>query len=155
MKKIVYPKYEPAFRPFSNPLLHIVNLLRIFPKREYFLINAMPKSGSTYLYNLLTKLLGVKKLHLKNQWYRATEQDLYIPALLDARIRETLSRHHFKATDLNIDLMIKFDIKPIILVRNIFDVIVSFKDNLEKGLKETGNCPWGYTHTGYVNESFL
>ena len=155
MKRVQYPKYKWTFRPFSGPLLFFEKMLSIFPKKDYYLINALPHSGSSYLYNLLTKLTKALKLDLKNRRYRATEQDLYIPALLDARIRTTLTRHHFKATDQNVDLMRIFKIKPIILVRNIFDLVPSFRDIQEKVLNETESTPWGSTFTGYVNESFL
>lgn len=144
---------------------------------QFLLVNGLPKSGSSYLYNLLNKLTGAKKVFLANPLYRSNEQDLFLPSLIDAASEETVSRHHFRATDQNIGLLNNFNIKPLILTRNIYDVIVSFAENQFQGISKVckegesthfefnnrysgldipkNKLGFSYSILGYYDESFI
>jgi len=121
----------------------------------YYLINALPKCGSSYLYNLLSYVLDVKKTFISNPSFRTNEQDLYLPSLLDAYTVSTLSRQHFRATDQNIEYLKRFSITPVMLVRNIFDIVVSWRDNQVNGIILQNEPMYSYSVLGYYDKSFL
>lgn len=129
--------------------------LALNPENAFYVINSLPKCASSYLFNLLEKVLVCKKRYLSNQDFRTNEQDLYLPSLLDACHDISLSRHHFRATDQNIEYIERFNIKPIILVRNIFDIVVSFRDNQVNGIREKEEIEYSYSILGYFDESYL
>nr|WP_203293154.1 hypothetical protein [Luteirhabdus pelagi] len=75
------------------------------------------------------------KIPIKNlifSHYR--EQDLYEPKITEINDTLILSKHHTLATNPNIELFVKYQIKPIILIRNIPDVIISLRDHIAKTL---------------------
>jgi len=96
------------------------------------LIACFPKSGSTLLKSLLCKATGFAE-----QWlaytYQENEQDLYRPHLLHGARQNAVIQQHCLATAANIHLMQAFGIRPIILVRNIYDVLLSWKEFLDGG----------------------
>ncbi len=89
----------------------------------------MPKSGSTFLANALAQVTGYSQVQLCFG-YERHEQDLYLPKVVDACRKNTITRHHTRATYHNIDILRKFNIRPIVLTRNLFDVVPSIKDHL-------------------------
>jgi hypothetical protein len=89
----------------------------------------MPKSGSTFLANALSEVTGYPQVQLCFG-YERHEQDLYLPRLVDACRKDTVTRHHMRATKFNTALLKKFNIKPVILTRNLFDVVPSIRDHL-------------------------
>ncbi|HSM15801.1 MAG TPA: sulfotransferase domain-containing protein, partial [Gemmatimonadales bacterium] len=62
--------------------------------------------------------------------YRRNEQDLYFPALIDHWNVATVTQQHVRATGPNLELMHWFGIRPVVLVRNLFDTVVSIRDYL-------------------------
>ena len=62
--------------------------------------------------------------------YYNIEQELYLPRLIDAYGRGTVTQQHFRANPPNLEILRQFGIRPVVLVRNIFDVIVSMRDHL-------------------------
>lgn len=89
----------------------------------------MPKTGSTFLKSVLLEVTGFAEGVLTYAFER-TEQELYLPRLIDACRRNTVTQQHVRATAANVDLMQRFRIRPVILVRNLFDVVVSIRDHL-------------------------
>lgn len=65
------------------------------------------------------------------------EQDLYLPALIDARARNTVTQQHLRATTRNIQLLNEFRVRPVVLVRNLFDIVISLRDHIHR---ESGKC---------------
>lgn len=96
--------------------------------RKTILLAAMPKSASTFLITCLSNLLELPHVPLSFHFERS-EQDLYLPSLLYFASVDTLSQHHLRATDANMRLINLFSIKTILLVRNIFDAVVSLRDH--------------------------
>lgn len=97
--------------------------------KDHYLIACMPKSGSTFLANALSELTGYPYVYLAYA-YERSEQNLYLPKLIDHYDVGTVTHLHLRATDSAIDLMRMFSIRPVILVRDIFDVVVSIRDHL-------------------------
>lgn len=103
---------------------------RRFSKRgDYLLIACMPKSGSTFLANALSELTGYQYVTLAYA-YERSEQNLYLPKLIDSFSFGSVTHLHLRATESSIDLLKMFSIRPVILVRNIFDVVVSIRDHM-------------------------
>lgn len=105
------------------------HLKHLIPRRGKFLfIACMPKSGSTFLTNTLSELTGFRKTNLTYAFER-NDQNLYLPKLVDCAHLNTVTHQHIRATDSNLMLMQKFALRPVILTRNIFDVVVSIRDH--------------------------
>ena len=111
-------------------------------------IACMPKSGSTFLSKAIAQSYQFDISYL-NYGFERNEQELYLPALIDNYSRNTVTQQHIKATAPNITLMREFGIRPIILVRNIFDVVISIRDYLLKEGVE--NFPSLYASDSFVS----
>ncbi len=91
----------------------------------------MPKSGSTFLSMVTREITGYEWFPM-NFAYWQLEHDMYLPSLLRSVTQNTVTQQHVKGSDSNIDLMEIFGIRPVIMVRNIFDVVVSYRDHIHK-----------------------
>lgn len=89
----------------------------------------MPKSGSTFLTKLLANVLGYKHGYFSYAYYNV-EQELYVPKILDAFGKGTVVQQHFKASEPNLSILEQFELRPVILMRDIADVLVSVRDHL-------------------------
>ena len=125
--------HEPARlvrAPASSLLRYAFRLRRILGKRgDTIFIAAMPKSASSFLLNALSAVTGCPITGLLHAHLGWREQVLYYPRLVDAYGRCTVSRHHTRATGPNLALMKTFQIRPVIIVRNFFDVVPSVLDH--------------------------
>jgi hypothetical protein len=101
----------------------------LYRNRRFIYVTSIPKSGSTFLANALSEVTGYPLVRLCFGFERH-EQDLYLPRLVDACRRNTVTRHHMRATKFNTALLKEFNIKPVILTRNLFDVVPSLRDQL-------------------------
>jgi hypothetical protein len=98
-------------------------------RREFVFLACTPKSGSTFLKRALLEVTGFTPAYLAYAFER-NEQDLYFPALVDHWNVATVTQQHVRATGPNLQLMQWFGIRPVILVRNLFDSVVSIRDYL-------------------------
>lgn len=98
----------------------------------HIFIACVPKSGSTFLKNLLVSLTGFRDVFMV---YAAgqTEHEIYLPTLRETAHFDTVTQQHCRASDANVHLMQAFEIKPIVLVRNVFDSVMSLLDFYNKG----------------------
>lgn len=113
-----------------------LSLKKLFSQRAHCVfITAIPKSGSTFLATVLSRCTGFIPFFLG--YHHLNEQDLYLPKLIDSYSMDVVSHHHTRATQPNIKLMREFGIRPVILTRDIFDVIVSLRDHLENESRTT------------------
>lgn len=118
-------------RPISNNNLELAKLKNLkLPKFKTIFISAFPKSGSSYLLYLLHLLSDYEVVRL--DYSHLNEQNLYLPAIIENRHKNTITKHHTLPTPANIELFKRFDIRPIILTRNIFDTIISLRDHIIK-----------------------
>jgi len=110
----------------------------ITPKQlgRHIFIACVPKSASTFLKNLLVNLTGYRDLFTV---YAAgqSEHEIYLPTLRDSAHLDTVTQQHCRASDANIHLMQAFGIRPIVLVRNIFDSVMSLLDFYDRGAFQT------------------
>ena len=120
-----------------------LSLLRLKAKRDQsnkIVVFCQPKSGSTFLTNIIAKTLNLDIQNLNTFAYQPTmfginnsEQELCELSLLKSVFRSSnnggfIAQHHTKATSYLINQINYFNIKPIILTRNIFDSLVSNDD---------------------------
>jgi hypothetical protein len=99
---------------------------------RHIFIACVPKSASTFLKNVLVELTGYRDLFTV---YAAgqSEHEIYLPTLLASAHLDTVTQQHCRASDANVHLMQAFGIRPAILVRNIFDSVMSLLDFYNKG----------------------
>ncbi len=116
--------------------------------KQLIVVAAAPKSGSTFLANTLGILTGSRYFRLCSA-YSTNEHDLYLPALCIANPYGCVSQLHIKGTFHNSSLMQTFGIRPVILVRGIYDVVVSLKNDLRQKEQIQGYA------TGQNGYSFL
>ncbi len=100
---------------------------------KHLLINTMQKSGTQFLLEILTELTGYKRLSYidsKNFFDYRTEE-YYYPEMVDNYDNDIIADcWHRNATYYNMSLIKKFNFKTVLLVRNIFDIIPSFREYL-------------------------
>lgn len=114
------------------------------PKTKIVLA-CMPKTASTFLQNVIAELSGfpTKALCVGHQH---NEQDISLPTLADTAFMNLVTHMHLRATEENVKLMRFMGIRPTVLVRNIFDIVTSFRDHC---VKQTIESPMIY-----LDESF-
>ncbi|MEM8551967.1 MAG: sulfotransferase domain-containing protein [Pseudomonadota bacterium] len=135
------------------------------PRNVRLLVACMPKSGSTYLSQILSGLPGLRREKLV-YGYERREQELSQLRLREANaLTQSLRRlwadgdlpghemptgyvaqHHVRCSRPLLKLLEGTRIKPIVLVRNIFDVIPSVIDHLRGESK--------FMSMAYVGEDF-
>jgi hypothetical protein len=103
---------------------------------RHLFIACVPKSASTFLKNLLVNLTGYRDLFTV---YAAgqSEHEIYLPTLRESAHLDTVTQQHCRASDANVHLMQAFGIQPVVLVRNIFDSVMSLIDFYNKGAFQT------------------
>jgi hypothetical protein len=98
----------------------------------HIFIACVPKSASTFLKNLLVSLTGYRDVFMV---YAAgqNEHEIYLPTLRETAHLDTVTQQHCRASFANVQMMQAFGIKPVVLVRNIFDSVMSLLDFTIKG----------------------
>ncbi len=116
----------------------IWKLTKLLSKRgQYVFIACMPKTASTFLSFVLSELTGFTRVTLYEGLER-TEQEPYLPKIIDAYSFPSVTQQHMKATRYNLRILRAFSIKPVILVRNIFDIPISLREYFfEEGLHKS------------------
>lgn len=102
-----------------------------FVKRHHILLACMPKSGSTYLSNVIGRLPEFRKTSLVTHYGRS-EQELDSRRALRKGRHNYVCQHHVQYNSKTEEIINCFNIKPVILVRNIFDCVPSLRDHLRK-----------------------
>ena len=94
---------------------------------KHLLIACFPKSGSTFLKEVLVQATGFPEQHLA---FANGQNDtgLYLPDMLNSARDDNVTQIHLRATNSNLNMLQGFSIRPVILVRNIYDVLLSFKE---------------------------
>ncbi len=103
---------------------------------KHIFIACTPKSGSTFLKNALVNLTKFRPIFsvfaaLQN------EHDLDLPIWIKFGKTDTVTQQHCRASEANIQLMQAFGIRPVVLVRNIFDTVISLRDFYRTGFTDT------------------
>jgi tetratricopeptide (TPR) repeat protein len=98
---------------------------------RHIFIACVPKSASTFLKNLLVNLTAFQDVFMV---YAAgqNEHELYLPTVREFAHFDTVTQQHCRASDANVQIMQAFEIRPVVLVRNIFDSVMSLLDFYNK-----------------------
>ena len=91
-------------------------------------VSAFPKSGSTFLVTALVHASGYSRYFLGQNFN--SEHDLNFPRLVDSWAMPVVSHQHTRATPPNLEYLEQFKIRPVILIRNLADCLVSLRDHL-------------------------
>jgi hypothetical protein len=97
-------------------------------RKHHILVSSFPKSASTYLNKLLLRVTGFRQYWLNSAGHD-NERNLELTAVPMFLAQHTVTQDHMRATLANVVLLQRMQIRPIVLVRNIFDVIVSSRDH--------------------------
>lgn len=125
-------------------------------KRQYFLdkrgkkffIACAPKSGSTFVSKVLAELTGSKYTHYFDEIGCVSEQNLSEIKMSDTLLENVVVHQHLLGSNENLQYLSRYRIKPIVLVRNIYDSILSLKDHMHlEGIE------WPFMF--HVNQEFL
>ncbi len=131
-----------------------LEFLQKHQENKLILVAAMPKSGSTFLSNTLAAIADLRMFRLSSG-YSTNEHDLYLPAMIFGKMTGCVSLLHMRGTYHNVQLMKRFKIRPIVLVRDIFDIIVSLTHDLME-MRQRETTPTGQTGYSFIwlDESF-
>ncbi len=94
---------------------------------RHLVIACFPKSASTFLKSVLMEATGFPEQNLAFA-HGQNETGLYPPDLVTSATLDTVTQIHLRASDSNVRLLQGFQIRPIILVRDIHDVLLSYKE---------------------------
>lgn len=97
-------------------------------KCHHLLVACMPKSGSTFLATVLGNLPGMQTVSLVPGFDRR-EQELDISLLHAMHHLNYVAQQHIRYSLPTEKMLRHFGIKPVVLVRNLFDVVISIKDH--------------------------
>jgi len=115
----------------------------------HLLVACVPKSGSTYLTKALSLATGLPLRHISAA-FGHNEQDI-LERRLKRLTRRSVIQQHIKGTDNNVALLRSHGVRPVVLVRNIFDTLVSLDDHLRQ---EDHRAPTGFVHRQFWQMDF-
>ena len=98
----------------------------------HLLIACMPKSGSTFLKETLCRLTGFVAANYAYA-YLQNEQEIHLPNVIQSAKENTVTQQHCRATGPNTQILQAFGVKPIVLVRNLADIVLSLSDFYDFG----------------------
>jgi len=101
------------------------------PARPHILIPCMVKSGSTFLAHALAAHNGLRRVRLTPAW-GAREQELCELRLSRYNHYAYVSQHHIKNSDWTQELIRRYQMTPVVLVRNLFDIVISLRDHIRR-----------------------
>jgi hypothetical protein len=107
---------------------------------KHILIACMPKSASTYLCGAISNIPGMKEAVLTIGHHRREQEICPLECALVHHFNYVAS-HHVRYSRATREIMRQYSIFPVILVRNIYDCVVSLRDHL---LRESLDIPQGY-----------
>jgi hypothetical protein len=94
------------------------------------LVACFPKSGSTYLSALIGNLPGFSPVLYTPAGGRREQELSEVEMERACSVTRHVAQLHVRASDYTLELIEKFDVTPIVLVRNIYDAAVSLADHL-------------------------
>jgi len=118
---------------FYMPLVTMADYIGrlILPKKPHIFIACMPKSASTFLAHGLEEYGGLRRARLVSSWGRR-EQELDELRLSRYNHYAYVSQHHTRNSDWAQELIRRYHLTPVILMRNIFDIVISLRDHIRK-----------------------
>lgn len=118
---------------FYTPFLVTAGLaIRAMPSRQpHIVIACMPKSSSTFLSSLLSSYPGIRRAKLVPE-YGDREQELCELRLLMAQGRGYVAQLHLRNSEWTQELIRRYTLTPVTLIRNLADCVVSIRDHIRK-----------------------
>ncbi len=113
-----------------------------FKQGKHLLLNSIPKSGTGFLLELMTALTGFEKTNLNDSFIMPhyPTNNFYYPELVDLYHKNlVIDAWHHSASDYNIEIIKTFNLKTVLLTRNIFDSLPSMRDYALKNIDKF-NC---------------
>ncbi len=107
---------------------------------KHILIACMPKTASTYLCGAISRLPGIKEAVLTVGHHRREQELCPLECALLHHL-DYVASHHVRYSEATRDIMQRFGIFPVILIRNIYDCVVSLRDHL---VRESLDIPQAY-----------
>lgn len=95
-----------------------------------YILVAKPKSSSTYCTKALSMILDATVYKDIVTQDRFTPKDLTVAGIVAMRERKTMSQVHLVATGANLRIVRNFELRIVILLRNVFDTVVSLRDHM-------------------------
>lgn len=109
--------------------------------RKHVWLVAAPKSGSTWLGAMLERVLGWPRVPLLD-CYDRREQEIDVRMLTLHPDEDIFTPHqHTRASHPTLGIIQQFRITPVVLVRDLFDTVISLRDHL---YREHHVMPWAY-----------
>ena len=99
--------------------------------KTHILIACTPKSGSTFLWTILSQIPAYKKVSLIPGSDRR-ENELCKEKLIVNHRLNYVARLHIRYSQPTRELMESFYLRPVVCVRNIYDSVISLKDHIFK-----------------------
>ena len=127
-----------AFRTVLDTSAH--RLVSKMAPRTHILLACMPKSGSTYLSNTISRLPDFRLMSLVSGAPRA-EQEIDPRVAIRKSKHNYISHQHVRYHRGTFEAIQEFQLIPIVLVRNIFDCVVSLRDHWRR---ESFEIPMAY-----------
>jgi len=124
-----------VFNHAVEEILSMYHATRLLGGGRHLLLACFPKSGSTYLARLIANAGGYAKRHLSDS-FKGGEHEPSAARLLLNHPDDYVTQLHVRCS-LGTAMMIeKFSLLPVVLYRDIFDTVVSMKDDLKNDLNE-------------------
>ncbi|MGO9115180.1 MAG: sulfotransferase domain-containing protein [Thermoguttaceae bacterium] len=120
---------------------------RVNSERKHLWHVAAPKTGSTWLTTILTRLLGWRTNCLVNSWDRREQEVDLRPLLIDTDANLFSAQQHCRFSEPTRAFIEQFHVRVVLQGRNLFDTCVSVRDHL---VKQDTISP-----VAYVDQSFL
>jgi Sulfotransferase domain/Protein of unknown function (DUF1232) len=98
-------------------------------KPLHILIACMPKSGSTYLTDVISQCPGIRRAILTPSAGRR-EQEIDEQLLRKLDRSSFVAQHHVRNSDWTSEMCRSYRVTPIVLVRSLQDVVVSLRDHM-------------------------
>ncbi len=111
-----------------------MKLRRIFEKPNFVLVACQPKTASTFVTNALGNLPGSRTFR-PTSGYDRREQELEEARFQRYRLRQTrnyVAQAHVRMSEPTKTLIKRYDIKTVVLYRDLLDFIVSVRDHVRR-----------------------
>lgn len=115
-----------ALKGVFDAVAHNV-IMRTVP-RTHILLACMPKSGSTFLSRSISRIPGFRHTMIAHYSDRA-EQEINFSVALRKSKYQYIAQQHVRYNARTAEAIETFQLTPVVLVRDIFDCVVSVRDH--------------------------
>ncbi len=113
-------------------------------KPRHLFLSTLPKTGGMYLAKALSRMTGYP-LHQVVPTHFMNEQDL-CPQQMWWLMKPRVLWHHARANAFNLSMIKQYGLRPIVHVRDIFDIVLSIDDYTQRDDIRCKSGPQGHIH---------